>query len=199
MSRLMIVAAFMATWANCAWMGSADAGERQFGVFTPSKVPALLEFSAGAFEAFPDQENADRDRTADFQLDAISSWAIVNFWDHFVVNPYVGGFVTAKGGHMDYLGIHGTIPVVTHFELSPFFAIGAYGRGDGRDLGSTALFQAGLSALYVSDSGYRLGLTFAHESNGTILPRNRSGCTCNPGANNLLLTFGVPLEKLVQF
>lgn len=180
-------------------MSSAGAEERQFGFFTHSKVPALLEFSAGAFEAFPDQKNADRDTTADFQLDAISSWAVVNFWDHFVINPYGGGFVTARGGHMGYLGIHGTIPVVTHFELSPFFAIGAYGRGDGRDLGSTALFQAGLSALYVFDSGYRLGLTFAHESNGTILPRNHGGCTCNPGANNLLLTFGVPFEKLIRF
>jgi hypothetical protein len=162
--------------------------------FQDGPTPALVELSAGAFAPF---NSNGRDATALFEIDGISRWAIVNFWDYFIVNPYLGGFVTGEGGLMGYVGIHGTIPVGTQFEIDPFFAIGAYGRGNGRDLGSTAMFQTGLQLLYVFDTGYRAGLTFSHESNGTTLPRNHGGCVCNPGANNFLLTFAVPFGKLV--
>jgi hypothetical protein len=188
--RAAILAAAM---VGGLWGAQGRAAELTF--FERGKVPALLEFSAGGF-AVPD--NNGRDTTGIFQFDGISRWTIVNFWDRFQVNPYLGGFVTAKGGKMGYVGIHGTIPVVQHFELSPFFAIGAYGKGNGRDLGSTALFQTGLQAMYVFDSGYRAGLTFSHESNGTTLPRNHGGCTCNPGANNFLVTVAVPFTALMS-
>lgn len=164
--------------------------------FQPGTSPALLDFSAGGFAV---SDNNGRDATGIFQIDAISRWTIVNFWDYFQVHPWLGGFVTAKGGIMGYGGIHGTIPVGPHFELDPFTGIGAYSRGGGKDLGSTGLFEVGLSGLYVFDSGYRAGVTFSHESNGTTLPRNRSGCVCNPGANNFLLTVGVPFSKLLSF
>lgn len=196
MRRITVSAFLLAALALCVWSRSSGAEERQFGIFTRSKLPALVELSAGAFSA---ADPTDRDTTALFQVDGISRWAIVNFWDYFVVRPYVGGFVTARGSHMGYIGIHGTIPITQHFEFSPYFAIGAYGRGNGRDLGSTALFQTGAQVMYVFDSGYRAGLTFSHESNGTTLPRNHSGCTCNPGANNFLLTVGIPFTKLVKF
>lgn len=189
------LAAVMAL-ATAFWLhvGAGSARSAELTFFEPGKIPALVEFSAGAFAAINSQ---GRDATALFQLDGISSWTIVNFWDYFQLNPYIGGFVTAKGSKMGYVGIHGTAPIGEHFELSPFFGIGAYDKGDGRDLGSTALFQAGLSGMYVFDSGYRVGLAFTHESNGEVLPRNHSGCLCNPGANNFLLTVAVPFAKLM--
>ena len=172
-----------------------------FTYFDRGPVPALLEFSLGAFAPFdPQGENGHgTGSTALFQVDAISRWEIVNFWNYFIVNPYLGGFATGKGGGMGYGGIHGTAPIGQHFEADPFFAVGGYDRGSGRDLGGTAFFQTGISLLYVFDSGYRAGATFSHELNGTLLPRERSGCVCNPGANNFLLTVAVPFVKIFDF
>jgi hypothetical protein len=194
--RQTLAAVLTAVLAACVGVGASHAEERQLSFFSRSKIPALLEFSAGAFSA---ADEPDGDTTAMFQFDGISRWAIVNFWDYLIINPYVGGFVTARGSHMGYIGGHGTIPLPWHLEFDPFFAIGAYGKGSGRDLGSTALFQAGAQLLYVFDSGYRVGVTFSHESNGTTLPRNHGGCVCNPGADNFLLTVAVPFTKLVKF
>ena len=174
---------------NCSSI--AQAQERDLEFFLKGDAPARVELSSGVFAPF---DNGSHDRTADFQFDAISRWNIVNFWNYFEVRPYLGGFVTGKGGHMGYVGIYGTAPLGQQFEVNPFLAIGAYGRGNGRDLGSTALFQTGLSGFYVFESGYRAGITFAHESNGSILPHNHSNCTCNPGANNFLLTLAIPID-----
>ncbi|MFI4987416.1 MAG: hypothetical protein ACHQF3_08235 [Alphaproteobacteria bacterium] len=180
-------------------VGSARSDGLTF--FDRGPVPALLEFSIGAFAPLdpPGENHHGTGATALFQVDGISRWAIVNFWNYFIVNPYIGGFVTGKGGGMGYAGIHGTAPIGSNFEADPFVAVGGYGRGGGRDLGGTAFFQTGLQLLYVFDSGYRAGVTFSHESNGTLLPRESSGCVCNPGANNFLITVGVPIKKLLDF
>ena len=172
-----------------------------FTYFDRGPVPALVELGVGAFAPFDPKGEGHHGTgsTALLQLDGISRWEIVNFWNYFIVNPYVGGFATGKGGAMGYGGIHGTVPIGPHFEADPFFAVGGYERGSGRDMGGTALFQTGLSLLYVFDSGYRAGATFSHESNGTLLPRERAGCVCNPGANNFMLTVGVPFVKIVNF
>lgn len=185
----------------CMMMPGAAAKADGLGYFERGPVPALLEFSAGAFAPFdpPGENNHGVGSTALFQVDAISRWDIVNFWNYFIVNPYVGGFATGKGGGMGYGGIHGTAPIGQHFEADPFFAVGGYWRGSGRDMGGTALFQTGIGLFYVFDSGYRAGLAFSHESNGTTLPRERSGCVCNPGANNFMLTVGVPIVKIFNF
>lgn len=193
---------------RCRWLGVAVAALLSVGAlpgsaradgltfFDRGPVPALLEFSTGGF-AVPD--NNGQDTTVLFQLDAIPRWSIVDFWGYFIVNPYIGGFVTGKGAGMGYGGIHGTVPIGSHFEADPYFAVGGYSRGGGRDMGSSSLFQTGLQLLYVFDNGSRAGFTFSHELNGSLLPRERTGCVCNPGANNFLLTVAVPLKKMFDF
>ncbi|HLI12600.1 MAG TPA: hypothetical protein VKY65_13470 [Alphaproteobacteria bacterium] len=186
-----MLAGLMALAILCLGAGASRAGDLTF--FQPGSRPATLQFSAGAFSLFDDGQ---KDTAPLFQFDAVSRWDIVNFWDYAQVNPYVGGFVTGKSGRMGYLGLHGNIPVGPHFELNPFGGIGLYGRGSGRDLGSLTLFQAGLEILYVFVDGYRAGITFSHESNGQLLPRNHDHCICNPGSDNLLLTVAVPFDKI---
>jgi len=175
---------------------SARAEDGKLTFLTLGKQSGFLELGSGAFALIGNEQKGRGRPTGEVNLDAVSGWDLVNFWDLMRVSPTIGGFLTARGGIMGYAGLHGAIPIGDRVELDPFTTLGAYGDGNGRDMGSKALFHVGLTGYYLFETGYRAGLTFAHESNAGLFPRDREHCTCNPSANDVLMTVGLPIDKL---
>lgn len=184
--------------ALAAGLGSASAlaEDGQLSFFTLGKQSMFLELGAGEFALIGNQQRGPGRATPEFNLDAVSNWNLINFWDYLRISPMIGGFVTARGSLMGYAGLHYAVPIGDHVEIDPFTDMGLYAPGNGRDMGSHGLFHLGMTGYYLFDSGYRTGLTFAHESNGGVLGHDRPHCVCNPSANNVLLTLGVPIDKL---
>jgi hypothetical protein len=74
--------------------------------------------------------------------------------------------------------------------IAPSLAIGAYSRGDGKDLGSPPVIaRFGLDLEYAFDRGLRVGLAYHHMSNGQVLGQSE-----NPGTQIIGVTVSTPLR-----
>jgi len=73
--------------------------------------------------------------------------------------------------------------------VTPLGAVGAWWHGGRRDenLGGTFEFRISLAAAYEFADSSRLGLRFGHISSADINKKN-------PGENDLMLTYGIPLQ-----
>ena len=112
------------------------------------------------------------------------------FADRFLfVKPMVGLLATSKGSVMGYGGIRIDLYLSRHFVLTPNGAVGAFYRGDGKDLGSTVEFKTGAEFAYRFEDHSRLGLQFDHISNAGIGKRN-------PGTESLVLFWSFPIGAM---
>ncbi len=106
----------------------------------------------------------------------------------FFVGPAVGVIGDLHGGGMIYAAFYSDFalgPVI----ITPLAGLGAWrhGGGNDEDLGGTFQFRLSLAASYQFANRSRLGLRFGHISNADIHRRN-------PGENDLMLTYGLPLS-----
>ncbi len=90
-----------------------------------------------------------------------------------------------QGGVFGYGGVYADLQL-GQVVITPLGAIGGYRRGGSEDLGGA--FQFRLSVAMSSEFGNRsrIGVQYAHISNADIY-------TVNPGENELLLTYAIPL------
>jgi len=102
----------------------------------------------------------------------------------FYLGPLLGLFSTGKGSIFGYGGVSLDAEAGA-WSLLPAVSLGGYRQGGGKELHSTFLFQAALTAARELGSGTRVGITFAHVSNGY---RHGTDRRLNPGAEMLLLT-----------
>ena len=147
------------------------------GLFT--RAPTLLDLGGGVYDIIG---NAHRNETGavDAELRLGQRWA--------GIGPAVGTIVDLRGGGMVYVGIDSDFalgPIV----VTPLAGLGAWWRGTNNDenLGGIFEFRLSLEAAYAFDGGSRLGLRFGHVSNADTHKRN-------PGENDLMLTYGLPLS-----
>jgi lipid A 3-O-deacylase len=147
------------------------------GILTTA--PTLLDFGAGVYDLIG---NAHRNETGavDAELRFGARWA--------GIGPAIGTIVSLRGGGMVYAGIDSDLalgPVI----VTPLVGLGAWwhgGHGD-ENLGGTFQFRLSLAAAYAFESGARLGIRFGHISNADIH-------RVNPGENDLMVTYGMPLD-----
>ncbi|MBM85027.1 MAG: deacylase [Rhodospirillaceae bacterium] len=144
-----------------------------------SEEPAFLSFGVGIYDMFDDQT------TAEFRVEYVFSEQR-KFW---ILTPFLGLTGTAEGGTYGYGGIAIDIFFGRRFVVTPNFAAGIYGNGDGKDLGHAIEFRSGVAFAHRFDDFSRLGLAFHHISNAGLDERN-------PGEESLLLTYAMPLENL---
>lgn len=104
------------------------------------------------------------------------------------VRPSVGANVTTDGSVYGYGGMYWDVPLSDSVVFSPNFMAGAWGEGDGKDLGHTIEFRSGLELNYQFDGGRRLGVAYNHISNAGIGSKN-------PGSEALLLVYQLPLGE----
>jgi lipid A 3-O-deacylase len=138
--------------------------------------PNYLEFGAGAFDIQSHRESP------------ISPEGKVEFRygsKLFYVGPAVGVLANTQGGILGYAGFYADV-AFGRFDLTPLAAVGAYHRGGSEDLGGTFQFRTSAELSYQFDNRSRLGVQFAHISNAGINSHN-------PGDNELLLNFAIPL------
>ena len=73
--------------------------------------------------------------------------------------------------------------------LTPNFAAGIYGNGDGKDLGYAIEFRSGFNFMVALDDNSRVGFSFHHVSNAGLDDRN-------PGEESLLFIYSIPILNL---
>lgn len=146
------------------------------GIMT--QAPTLLDLGAGVYDLIG---NARRNETGAFggELRLGQRWA--------GIGPAIGSIVDLRGGGMVYVGIDSDL-AVGPIVITPLLGLGAWWQGDRNDenLGGTFEFRVSLAAAYAFENGSRLGIRFGHISNADV---HRA----NPGENDLMVTYAIPL------
>ena len=107
----------------------------------------------------------------------------------FYWHPLVGTLFTNRGSVYTYGGFRLELPIGKHLLILPIAAVGAYAKGNGKDLGSHIEFKTGIEVDLVFANGVRVGPAFDHISNAGIGKKN-------PGEENLMMMVSVPLGIL---
>jgi hypothetical protein len=164
-------------------LGVATAAIVLAEIFSDRPVPEQRAHAAvegGVFDAV-----SGKQRAAAFGAEYRA--AKVLFWE---VRPFAGAGFTSDRSLYVYGGIRLATQWGKHFVITPSFAIGAYRRGEGKDLGTPPVIgRFGLDFEYAFDRGARVGLAYHHMSNGEIF-----GQTENPGTQIVGITVSTPLR-----
>ena len=97
------------------------------------------------------------------------------------LSPITGGFVTENQALYAYTGIEwnfGLGPI----NITPSFAPGLYGEGNGKDLGHILEFKSEVQASWNLSESSELGMSYNHLSNASLGDKN-------PGANSYMFNF----------
>jgi lipid A 3-O-deacylase len=106
------------------------------------------------------------------------------------LSPFAGAGFTSQHSVYAYGGIRIETSWGEHVVITPSFALGAYGRGEGKDLGHPPLLgRFGIDVEYRLDHGLRVGFAYQHFSNGKALGQSQ-----NPGTEVVGLTFSLPMQ-----
>jgi hypothetical protein len=109
------------------------------------------------------------------------------FADRFLfIKPMVGVLFTHKGTVMGYGGFRIDLYLGQHLVVTPTAAVGAFYRGNGKQLGSAIEFKTGGEFAWRFDDHSRLGIAFDHISNAGIGKHN-------PGTESLMLFWSFPI------
>ena len=137
--------------------------------------PDFLALSAGVFEI-------KGDHAAEFRLEYRSK---LEWW---IFRPFSGVMLTSDRALYGYGGILLDLYFGRRIVVTPSFAIGAFDRGHGKDLGHTVEFRSQIEVAYRFPDRSRLGISFNHLSNASISDKN-------PGAESLMLTYAIPFSR----
>jgi hypothetical protein len=88
-----------------------------------------------------------------------------------ILQPLFGAMVTTRGSTMAYGGLGTPFHITKHVFLMPSFSVGAYGRGDGKNLGQVLAFRAAAELAYEFEDKSRIGLSFAGIGNGDSMQK----------------------------
>lgn len=139
--------------------------------------PAFIAVGLGAFDALDDET------AGQINFEYRSN---LRLW---IFKPYGGLFVSTDGAVYGHGGFRVDIFFGNRFVLSPSTAVGLFGKGSGKDLGSALEFRSGVELAYRLDDRSRIGVGLFHLSNASIGNRN-------PGEESLLLYYALPVEQL---
>lgn len=144
-----------------------------------TSAPSYLEVAAGVYDIIG---NGHRNETGAASLEYRFGRKL------YYIGPAVGVIGDVRGGGMIYAGFYGDIPLGP-VVVTPLAGFGAWWHGahNDEDLGGWFEFRLSLEAAYQFANRSRLGLRFGHISNADIHRKN-------PGDNDLMLTYALPLD-----
>ena len=135
--------------------------------------------------------NQETKAGGDLRIEYRSGLSLVPFFeDYSKVKPWVGVETTTRQSIFGGGGILIEIPLGRHWVLTPNLGVGAYGRGNGKNLGSVFEIRSTFEGGYVFDNGSRLVASFSHTSNGGVSRHN-------PGTEAAVISYQVPLNLLI--
>ena len=97
------------------------------------------------------------------------------------LSPITGGFITENQALYAYTGVEWNFDIGL-LNLTPSFAPGLYGEGDGKDLGHILEFKSEVQASFNLSENSQLGMSYNHISNASLGDKN-------PGANSYMFNF----------
>jgi len=143
--------------------------------------PSYLDLAAGVFDALGEGKDA-RQTSAAGRIE-------LRLREKFLfIGPALGIIANTDGGVFGYAGFYADI-AYGRLVITPLGAIGAYHRGDSKDLGGTLQFRVGIGLAYEFEDRSRLGLRVDHISNAHLHDRN-------PGEEEILMSYSIPLHDL---
>ncbi len=177
---MRITTRILAVLAGFALAGLAPAAEADepypSGITIGIQETDFLTLGAGGFDINDDQTSGE------FRLEYRSDYRL------WFIKPIVGVLANTDSGAFGYGGFGFDIFLGRRVVLTPQATIGGYHRGDSKDLGGVFQFRTGVELAYRFANRARLGISFHHISNAGIYDDN-------PGTENLLLTFSIPLHS----
>ncbi len=178
----------LATVVSVAWPSMAARAE------TAPSLPNLVSFGAGWFDVTP---NTPRKQAIEFRLehrwgasllpmtsDYFTSW---NSW--LQIHPFAGLQTTTHAYLYGFGGFVFDFLIGDHWVISPNVAVGAYDRGNGKNLGCRVEFRSTMEAGYRFENEMRVTAYFGHTSNARMTH-------LNPGVNSLGLYVHVPTSVI---
>ena len=144
-----------------------------------AEEPAFVSLGAGYYDLFDDQSAGE----------ARLEYRFAESQKLFFFTPFVGVTATTDAATYGYAGVGIDVFFGRRLVVTPNFAVGLYGDGDGKDLGHAVEFRSGVEVAYRFDDYSRLGLSFTHISNAGLDERN-------PGVESLVLMYSIPFNKL---
>lgn len=176
-------AVLLGTAVGFALSGDAGATEplRIGGLEVRGSGPSYIDLGIGVFDVLGEsRENRNR-----------SAAGRVEFrWGEklFFIGPAIGVMANTDGGVYGYVGLYADI-AYDRFIITPSGGVGAYYRGNSKDLGGTLEFRIGIGLAYEFQDQSRLGLRLDHMSNARLHDEN-------PGQEEVLVTYTIPLSNL---
>ena len=95
-----------------------------------------------------------------------------------ILSPITGGFFTENSAVYVYSGVEWNFDL-GKLNLTPSFAPGLYGEGDGKDLGHILEFKTEIQASFDISKNSSVGMSYNHISNASLGDKN-------PGANSYM-------------
>ena len=97
------------------------------------------------------------------------------------LSPITGGFLTEKNAFYIYTGVQAEYQFGS-LAITPSFAPGYYGEGNGKALGYPLEFKSEMQISLDLSKSTQLGMSYNHISNASL-------GTKNPGANSYMFNF----------
>ena len=146
-----------------------------------------LSVYAGAFDFL-----RTRHRTFEMGMEYQFSPNWKSPFDFLEFRPLLGVMANAKKSAYLYGGINFDLFLIHHFVISPGFAAGWYGQGDGKNLGFPIEFRTGAEVSWQFDDEGRLGLHFYHLSNAGLGKKNH-------GSESIVFLYDIPIKNGFPF
>ena len=138
----------------------------------------------GGYNVFSDNDITDGDKTV--VVGGEYRFAAFNYG----IRPVLGALVNFKGDTYGYGGFVLETPLYKdRIWFIPGAAVGAFGHGDGRDLGGALEFRTSAELAYRFDNNQRIGINIFHLSNAGIY-------NSNPGTEAITVTYSIPVSSL---
>ena len=137
--------------------------------------PTELNFFTGMFD-FSDDKQAAAVLGIQHQNDEL-----FKKFNHGILSPITGAFVTANNAFYIYTGAQIEYDLGA-LKITPSFAPGYYGEGNGKDLGYPLEFKTEIQMSYDWSESTHIGMSYNHISNASL-------GTKNPGANSYMINF----------
>jgi len=106
------------------------------------------------------------------------------------IHPIVGGFITSHDSTYGYGGFNWDVALLKNeLYLVPNFAVGAYSKGNGKDLGGALEFRSGIELDYQFVNAQQVGVALNHISNAGIYSHNG-------GEETIMATYSIPVGTI---
>lgn len=144
------------------------------------KEPAFLSVGLGYYDVLQDNNSAEL--RAEYRgAEDEKLW---------IFTPFVGFSATTDAATYGYFGLGIDLFFGRRLVVTPNGAFGAYGSGNGPDLGHIIEFRTGVEVAYRFDNRARLGVSFHHLSNADLNAKK------NGGTETLAIVYSLPIGSL---